>query len=70
MTHWNMPVEHSIEDLCTALAVLGMFLEHSRSDPNRPIFHLREMYLIGMLNRLPKVAKAGLDQCKPAARHR
>jgi hypothetical protein len=25
------------------------------SDPNKPIFHLREMYLIGMLNRLPKV---------------
>jgi hypothetical protein len=36
MTHWNMPVEHSntlehsIEGLCTALVVLGMFLEHSR----------------------------------------
>jgi hypothetical protein len=40
MACWNLPwpvgishdsLEHSIEDLCTALAVLGMFLEHSRS---------------------------------------
>jgi hypothetical protein len=28
------------------------------SDPNRPIVHLREMYLIGVLNRLPKVFAA------------